>query len=120
MSEQVGQNKSAKRRGNYTQRLQAFFATPEHTVDVDSLCDFLQYRPGTRKQASTDTRPASERLQHILSGIKFKRLDDYNHVSHQENDDVHSLELLDTLIAQSDQQNMITSRFMALLNPVSS
>lgn len=93
---------------DYRARLRRFFETPERTVDLESLADFLCIPEGVEKRA--DPRPATERLQAGLATVRFRRpaseavsLDD-------------ETTLLDTALAQSDHQNMVTARFMALLH----
>lgn len=91
----------------YRDRLRAFFQTPERTIDHESLADFLCYGSGERKVA--DPRPAMERLGHGLSTVRFRRPMGPEVVAAE-------TEMLDTLLIQSDQQNMVTSRFLALLS----
>ncbi len=92
---------------DYRARLQRFFNTPERTVDLDSLADFLCLTEGAEKRA--DARPARERLETGLATVRFCR------PAAQPASLVDEAALLETALAQSDHQNMITARFMALL-----
>lgn len=91
----------------YRARLRQFFETPERTVDLDSLADFLCLPEGTEKRA--DPRPATERLHDGLASVRFRRPSGGGISLDAE------ATLLDTALAQSDHQNMVTARFMALL-----
>ncbi len=92
---------------SYRTRLRHFFKTPEQTVDLESLADFLCTPEGVEKRA--DPRPASERLREGLAGVQFRRPAGMQ-VSLDAED-----KLLGTLIAQSDHQNLVTARFLGLL-----
>jgi hypothetical protein len=92
----------------YRARLQAFFRAPESTVDCDSLADFLCYPEGAEKRA--DPRPAEVRLVDGLAGVRFRRPAGADPIQSG-----HETTLLDSLLAQSDHQNLVTARFLGLL-----
>ena len=87
--------------------LRRFFPKQTNTLDTQTLADFLQYPSGTPKIAVAGT--AQEQLTAALAGIRFKR------AAFERPAAQNDAALLDTLIAQSDQQNKITSKFLQLL-----
>jgi hypothetical protein len=87
--------------------LKRFFPKHQYGLDEQALADFLQYPSGQPKIAIKGT--PRDQLTAALSGVRFKR------GAFEQPAAQNDVALLNTLIAQSDQQNQITSRFLQFL-----
>jgi hypothetical protein len=91
----------------YHDRLKSFFKTPDNSLNLECLADFLHYKPHQEKIET----PTGNRLATLMQGIKFYR----DPVVAQAGTAPSSPQFLNTLIAQSDHQNQVTAKFLALL-----
>lgn len=91
----------------YHDKLKSFFKTPDNSLSLECLADFLHYQP---HQEKTET-PTGNRLATLMQGIKFYR----DPVVAQAGTSSSSPQFLNNLIAQSDHQNQVTAKFLALL-----